>query len=201
MDLYEIVFSGELVPGAQPELVKANLAKLFSADAQRIDALFSGRRLVLRSNLDPDAAQKYRAALERAGALVRVEIMALLVEEIEMAPPPDQVRFVRAVASSQPMPPPAPTPSAPQSVHQLREQKRAKVIPRDVYMAAFTEVDAPDYGIAAVGADLQDEKPSVRPPVLDLTQFSLAPAGSDMGELKRAAAKAAPDTSHLRLIR
>ncbi|HXR02669.1 MAG TPA: hypothetical protein VN798_20035, partial [Pseudomonas sp.] len=68
MKLYEIVFSGQLVTGAQLDRVQANLAKLFQADAQRIALLFSGRRLVLKNNLDQAAAEKYRATLERAGA-------------------------------------------------------------------------------------------------------------------------------------
>lgn len=43
MSRFEIAFSGQLVAGARPEVVKANLAKLFQADAQRIELLFSGR--------------------------------------------------------------------------------------------------------------------------------------------------------------
>ncbi|MEH6366970.1 MAG: hypothetical protein V7764_11930, partial [Pseudomonas marincola] len=41
---FEIAFAGQLVPGADPVKVKANLAKLFQADEQRIALLFSGRR-------------------------------------------------------------------------------------------------------------------------------------------------------------
>ena len=64
MARYEIAFSGELVPGAQLEAVQANLAKLFQADAQRIAQLFSGRRVVIKNNLDEAAAEKYRSTLE-----------------------------------------------------------------------------------------------------------------------------------------
>ena len=39
MARYEIAFSAQLVPGAQLELVKANLAKLFQADEQRLALL------------------------------------------------------------------------------------------------------------------------------------------------------------------
>ena len=71
--------------------------------------------------------------------------------------------------------------------------------PRDEYMAAFSEVDAPDFGIAPVGADLQDAKPDAEAPRVDLSQFSLAPVGSDMGQAKADAAAPPPDTSHLKL--
>jgi len=123
MKLYEIVFSGQLVPGAQLDRVQANLAKLFQADAQRIALLFSGRRLVLKNNLDQAGAEKYRSTLERAGAQVEVIEMAgqvqaapepqpkaapepMEVEEVELAPPPDEPTWTRRAA--QPSAPTAP---------------------------------------------------------------------------------------------
>jgi hypothetical protein len=183
MSRYEIAFSGQLVPGAQLDLVKANMAKLFQADAQRIALLFSGRRLVIKNNLDEAGAEKYRATLERAGALVEVcDMDAVEIEEVELAPPP-------------PYEPPAPV-SAPLAAG---APKPLVVAPRDEYMAAFGDVEAPDFGIAPVGVDLQDEKPEPVAPKVDLSQFSLAPAGSDMGQAKAAPAGPAPDVSHLKL--
>ena len=88
MQCFEIAFSGELVEGARVEVVKANLAKLFQADEQRIALLFSGRRVVIKSGLDAAGAEKYRMTLERAGARVEVCDLSAEVEEIELA---DQV--------------------------------------------------------------------------------------------------------------
>lgn len=179
MARYEIAFSGELVPGAQLEVVQANLAKLFQADAQRIAQLFSGRRVVIKNNLDEAAAEKYRSTLERAGARVEVvDTDAQVIEEIELAPPP----------------------AAPVSQPAAQPTGRLVVVPRDEYMAAFVDVDAPDFGVAALGADLQDGKAQVTAPNLDLSAFSLAPVGSDMGQAKAAPAAPAPDTSHLKLL-
>lgn len=184
MARYEIAFSGELVPGAQLDVVQANLAKLFQADAQRIALLFSGRRVVIKNNLDEAAAEKYRSTLERAGARVEVvDTEAELVEEIELAPPPVAEPDSRVISQ------PASQP-----------QRRLQVAPRDEYMAAFADVDAPDFGVAALGADLQESAPEVPEPALDLSQFSLAPVGSDMGQAKGQAAAPAPDTSHLKLV-
>ncbi|WP_137818808.1 hypothetical protein [Pseudomonas sp. 2FG] len=184
MSRYEIAFSGQLVPGAQLELVKANLAKLFQADAQRIALLFSGRRLVIKNNLDAAAAEKYRATLERAGALVDVQSMDVEIEEVELAPPP-AYDAAPAVAAAQPASGAAP--------------RKLVVAPRDEYMAAFVDVEAPDFGIAPLGVDLQDDKPEPVAPRVDLSQFSLAPAGSDMGQAKAGPASPPPDTSHLKL--
>nr|WP_322939140.1 hypothetical protein [Pseudomonas sp. s4] len=182
MSRYEIAFSGQLVPGAQPELVKANLAKLFQADAQRIAQLFSGRRIVIKNNLDAAGAEKYRATLERAGARVEVVDMDVLIEEVELAPPP-------------PVEPPPAVVTAPAA-----RAGRLQVAPRDEYMAAFSDVDAPDFGIAPVGSDLQDARPDAAAPAVDLSQFTLAPVGSDMGQAKSSTPAAAPDTSHLKLL-
>jgi hypothetical protein len=186
MARYEIAFSAQLVPGAQLESVKANVAKLFQADEQRLALLFSGRRIVIKSNLDEAGAEKYRATLERAGALVEVVNLELQqdVEEIELAAPPQDFAPVATAT---------PVASAEQAVGRLQ------VVPRDEYMAAFTEVDAPDFGIAPLGDDLQDDKPEPQAPALDLSQFSLAPTGSDMGEVKKAPSGPPPDISHLKL--
>lgn len=188
MSRYEIAFSGQLVPGAQLELVKANMAKLFQADAQRIAQLFSGRRIVIKNNLDAAAAEKYRSTLERAGARVEVIDMDMPIEEVELAPPPPAEPAPAA---------PAAAPAAPAAA--AASAGRLQVAPRDEYMAAFSEVDAPDFGIAPVGADLQDAKPDAEAPRVDLSQFSLAPVGSDMGQAKADAAAPPPDTSHLKL--
>ena len=179
MSLYEIAFSGQLLAGARLEQVEANLSKLFQADAQRIAQLFSGRRIVIKQNLDFAAVEKYRQAMERAGAQVEVRPMPVDVEEIELAPPPVEVSPTAPASAAAPQP--------------------LKVAPRDEYMAAFVDVEAPDFGIAPVGTDLQDARASAQTPALDLSQFSLAPLGSDMSERRRATDLPAPDTSHLKL--
>jgi len=177
MSLYEIAFSGQLLPGARLEQVEANLTRLFQADAQRIALLFSGRRIVIKQNLDHAAVEKYRQAMERAGAQVEVRPMPVDVEEIELAPPPAAMPPVAtAIASG-----------------------RLEVAPRDEYMAAFADVEAPDFGIAPIGADLQDARPDPVVPSVDLSRLSLAPVGSDMGEIPRDASAAVPDISHIKL--
>ena len=167
MDFYEIVFSGDLVSDVSHEQVKANLARLFQASEEQVERLLSGRRLVLKDNLDAVSAEKYRVALERAGVMVRVEAMSPGVETIELS---------------------APAPA-----------RRAHVEPRDLYMAAFSEVDAPDYAIAEVGVELQPPKPAVAAPRLDLSQMSMAPVGSDLGQLSETLHVLVPDVSHLKL--
>ncbi len=185
MSRYEIAFSGELAPGATLEQVEANLSRLFQADAQRIAALFSGRRVVIKQDLDHASVEKYRQAMARAGAVAEVRPMPVEVEEIELAPPPTEAS-VTAAQPTRSSPGTAPGP-----LH---------VTPRDEYMAAFADVEAPDFGIAPVGVDLHDARPAAQPPVVDLSKFSLAPVGSDMSDRRRASDAPVPDTSHLKLL-
>lgn len=183
MSRYEITFSGELAPGAKLEHVEANLARLFQADAQRIALLFSGRRIVIKQDLDHAGVEKYRQAMARAGAIAEVRPMPVEVEEIELALPREDA-----------------APTAPTRIPVATGHKPLKVAPRDEYMAAFVDVEAPDFGVAPVGADLQDARPPAKPPAVDLSQFSLAPAGSDLGQRRRASDAPVPDTSHLKLL-
>lgn len=203
MKLYEIVFSGQLIAGAQPERVQLNLAKLFQADAQRVALLFSGRRLVLKNGLDQAAAEKYRSTLERAGAVAEVVEMAAPqavgatpvpedahqdVEEVELAPPPDEPSWTRR----------SQLPDTRVGLPE-RRARTLRVQPRDVYMAAFVDVEAPDYGLSAPGEDVQDPKAAAVAPHLDLSGLSLAPAGADMGQAKPLEQARVPDISHLKL--
>lgn len=70
---FKIVFDGQLIPDMALETAKGNLAQLFKSDAARIDALFSGNPIAIKRNLAEDEADKYLAALHRAGAHARKE--------------------------------------------------------------------------------------------------------------------------------
>ncbi|WP_068829623.1 DUF805 domain-containing protein [Pseudomonas sp. BMS12] len=70
---YKIVFDGQLMPDMALETVKENLARLFKSEQSKIDALFSGSPVALKRDLAEAEADKYLAALQKAGALVRKE--------------------------------------------------------------------------------------------------------------------------------
>ncbi len=73
MKNYQVTFSGQLVNNMPIEQVQSNLAKIFNLDAQRVMMLFTGRKIVIRSNLSHEEAEKYQAILYRAGALVEID--------------------------------------------------------------------------------------------------------------------------------
>ena len=45
---YSVIFTGRIVDGAEPAAVKANLAKLFRVDAERVESMFAGKPLVIK---------------------------------------------------------------------------------------------------------------------------------------------------------
>ncbi|HEY6611884.1 MAG TPA: hypothetical protein VIZ86_12205 [Pseudomonas sp.] len=190
-NLLEVAFAGELVPGADAAQVRANLARLFQADPQRIAALFSGRRIVIKSNLDAESAEKYRLTLERAGARVEVSPVGQ-AESVAPAPAAPVAAAPRQAVAAPAEPVTTTTPPGAFAALQ--------VAPRDEYMAAFRDVAAPDFGLAPVGADLQDQRPEPVAPALDLSQLSVAPVGSDMGQAKAPPTAPPPDTSYLQLV-
>lgn len=70
---YKVVFDGVLVPGADPETTRDNLAALFKSERSKIDALFTGSSVALKRDLPDAEAQKYVDVLQRAGIQVRAE--------------------------------------------------------------------------------------------------------------------------------
>lgn len=70
---YKIVFDGELMPDMALDTVKDNLARLFKSDLTRINSLFKGGTVALKRDLSEEEAAHYLAALQRAGASVRME--------------------------------------------------------------------------------------------------------------------------------
>lgn len=176
MPLFEIVFQGQVKDGVAPEQARARLGQLFQAGEQQLDTLFSGRRIVIKQGLDAAGAERYRQAIERAGAVCSVVAMEEAVESAEAEPE--------------------------RSVEPVQKGPRATsvVVPRDEYMAAFASVEAPDFGIAELGADLQDEYTDHTPLPLDLSALSLAPPGADLDQLKQDRPPVKPNIDHLKLV-
>lgn len=175
MPLFEIAFQGQVRSGVTQEQARARIGQLFQVGGEQLDVLFSGRRVVIKQGLDEAAAQKYRQAIERAGALCSIDPMA---SDSPAEPVAEQ---------------PASAPAA------GAEPKGSRVEPRDAYMAAFSEVEAPDFDIAPVGSDMQHEYETFTPLPIDLSALSLAPPGADLEELKRSEGAPVPNTDHLKL--
>jgi hypothetical protein len=73
---YNVSFSGQILTGFDPSAVRESLGKVFAADADTLDKLFSGKQRMIKQNCDEATAQKYRSAMERAGAEPIIEAIA-----------------------------------------------------------------------------------------------------------------------------
>ena len=81
MKCFDLTFKGDILPGFDPDQVRANLAELFQInDPLVLDELFSGDAFILRSNLDRKAAADYfRKMSERGG---KAELVTRVVSEL-----------------------------------------------------------------------------------------------------------------------
>jgi len=70
---YNIVFEGKTVPGKEINLVKKALMNILKADDQSIDRLFSGKRVLIRKNVEAGTAKKFLKAFEDVGAVCNLE--------------------------------------------------------------------------------------------------------------------------------
>ena len=66
--LYQIAFDGTLTGEIAIEKVKSNLGAMFKMNATQVEALFSGKPIVIKRNVDQATAQKYQNAFKKAGA-------------------------------------------------------------------------------------------------------------------------------------
>lgn len=154
---FDVVFRGELQPGADLARVKQNLSRLFKMDEARIEALFSGKAVVLKRAVDGDTVDKYRMAIGKAGACVETPLSqpsAAVATETAAAQPTEAAQPQRL----------HPAPAAPQTASER---------PGDT---ATAEADALSLA-PAVGDILAPHEKQVQPDVeIDTTSFSLRPA-------------------------
>lgn len=226
--LYQIVVTGELLEGTYLPDVKARLAALFKTPAEKLDPLFSGKRVVIKKGLGADAAHNYVAAVETAG-------LRCFAEPQETSPPSPSpgsqvatpagatgtsavtVAPVGTVLSEAPK---AATPQIDISAYSMAAAGETLIEPEAV---PVPEIDISGLSAAPAGADLVEHTPppvpdidisalSVAPPgsqmaeavkietpAIDIGDLDVAPVGSDMGEAKRSDSYPPPDTSHLKL--
>ena len=82
MSSYQVLFSGEVIEGALPAAVQENLARELGIDARKAAALFSGRTVVLKSQLAETDATAFQARLSDLGAVARIKSLAPPAKEV-----------------------------------------------------------------------------------------------------------------------
>ncbi len=186
--LFEVAFSGQISEGANLEEVKVRVGKMFNADDAKLVQLFSGKRIVIKKNIDQATAAKYKTALNRAGA------------ECEISSPGSEAAAAQPAAAT-----PAPAESAAKSAPLSTEYETSydgEVAPpphTDPLGITGDQIEDLAISIAPVGSELQDEYKEPEEPDIDINGFDIAPVGSDLSEAKKEQEPPPPDTSGITL--
>lgn len=163
--MFEVVFQGGIAAGANPDEVKAKIGLLFKVNDAQLARLFSGQRVVIKSNLDEATAAKYRMAIEKTGALCEVVAMAAFSPTATSQIPPNT-----SAAG-------APTTSVSSATPSQTVSRVSPSVP-----PSSTATPA-DFSVAPVGVELGDNKPFV-PANINVEHLSTAPVGADLEQLK-----------------
>jgi len=70
---FQVIFSGEFLEDKSIPEIKQNLLKLFKAEPLKIDAFFSGKKLIVKKNISRQTALKYIKVLQNAGIICHIK--------------------------------------------------------------------------------------------------------------------------------
>ncbi len=184
--LFDIIFRGDIVLGHQIADVKLHLQHLFKVDARKIDALFTGGATPLKRNVNDVNAQKYKLALEKAGAKVEIKAAGATAQAPRSRAKPRPVGRPISQAAEK---------SAPQPVESSSSE--LSILPLSAFepnsKPEVSPVEVPDLGVAPVGESLlQDtERSNVEVRNVDVSALSVREAeGELLDEAERSTVEA-----------
>ncbi|VAW67562.1 hypothetical protein MNBD_GAMMA10-3204 [hydrothermal vent metagenome] len=199
-ELFEVAFSGQVAEGSDMAQVKAKVAAMFKADAAKLEQLFCGKRVVIKKNIDQAMANKYKAALNNAGAVCEVkslstEQQAKTAPVEEKAPVKAPLKVTAAAAGVEPVKPVITR--VPVSIPAGDIPPAPQTAPLGVSAEEISDLSA---SLAPVGSEMQTEHPSQVAAEIDVSGLDVAPVGSDLGQSKKGDAPAPPDTDGLSML-
>jgi len=183
-ELFEVAFSGQIKDGADLAQVKAKVGAMFKADETKLAHLFSGKRMVIKKNIDRVMANKYKTALDNAGAVCEVKSLSE-ASAPDVAEPVQQEAVAQTVLTPKPAVVSGDVPAAPQTA------------PLGIAASDIADLSV---SIAPIGSDMQDAVKEVAEPELDISGIDMAPAGSDLGQVKKDDDPPPPNTQGLSLV-
>lgn len=194
--MFQLVFKGECTPGTDVATVRNSARALFKASVEQIERMFSGNPVVIRNKLDEAQAQKYRAVLNKHGMIAYVQAMS--------GSQPQAAPASASPVSSTPEPKETAQPSIDSAPPSRVSSDALEVEPGDRLAVAGDKVDSILAGSALsldpVGVTLTKPE-DVDPPMFQhLDDWTLAPAGSDIGVERELPPPIVPDVSHLSLV-
>ncbi len=163
---YNVVFKGELVRSFELDAVKKNVGQLFKMSGPKLEALFSGKTIILKRNVNFEAANKYRVAIKKAGA--RVDLVEVPVAE--------------EAPTTAPKEPAAPKPSLGKATFGEQPSQAEAPVPSASVTASAETASDDNFSLAPVGSDVLSESERQHLPVIEVDTSGLSVKESD-GEL------------------
>ena len=161
-ELYNVIFSGEILPGNDLEKVKEGVGRVFGVSGNKLDMMFSGKTITIKKSADRATADKYLQAMKKAGALATAKAMES--DAPVAAEKPAAASTNKTLAST--------TPS-----FTLGETGELLVPPAEVKEATF---NTEGMTIAPVGSDVADLAPPPPDFEADLSDLTMAEAGEQI---------------------
>ncbi len=187
--LYNIYYAGQLLEGEQLETVRPRLARLFNADEQTLDRLFSGKAQLLKRDCDKATALKYKQAMEKAGALplIRASESKGAAARPEVQPGEKTMTTAERIAALA-------------AAAEAREAGRETTPAAGAAAAKPADGQTEGVSLAPVGADVlrEDERTIMAAAVIDTGGLDLDEQGQRLSP-EPPPAPPAPDTSHLEM--
>jgi hypothetical protein len=87
--LFDIFFSGKIIEGHDPAEVKERIRRIFNAQDDQLQRLFSGEPVRIKGGADEEEASKYRVKFRDAGALVEIKLAQAAASDSTPAATPD----------------------------------------------------------------------------------------------------------------
>lgn len=177
---YDVIFSGKLMEGVIPEKAKQQISNIFKTDNNQLNQLFSGKAIIIKSDVDEETAAKYRVAFRKAGALLEIKPSASASNSSGKTSPSQSL--TEKTADKLTLLPP--------NTGSLIDCAK-KVTPQPI-------PDISNISLAAPGTVL-DETPLPKPPEIDTSTLSVNPPNSGTLEdcKKQVEPYPIPDITHL----
>jgi len=159
-----VVFRGDIVMGKNLPEVKQKLKKIFKVDDARVNSLFIGKPVSLKTKLSLPEAEKYKAILEQVGIVVSIES----AQDNEIKP--------------------AKNPLASNVIASVNEKSLKPKSPKE----SLGEPSADGWNLAPIGSLLQDKKVGVKQKEINVNVDHLSIAVQEGNLIKDNERMAAP---------
>ncbi len=189
----DVFFRGDLVAGQKVTEVRERLQKLFKANDEQMQRMFSGRPVAIRRGIDPVAAKQYQETMNNAGALVELRPVAI-ADDVVGQPIAEEPVTGQSAGAQTKASPPSETPQ--QASQQALEQNHGQSV-----VKGKGEIVESEFTIAPVGADMlrEEDRVSVEVTEVDISALAVEELEGDIlqDSEKKHVAPVEIDTSHL----